>query len=481
MSQPPSPRPARLGARVRALRRRHGLTQVQLAERLGISSSYLNLIENDKRPLPAQVLLALASQFQVDLATFATEEEARTVADLVEAFADPLFEEYGVGSAEVRELAAAAPAASRAVVALYHAYKRGLEDNATLSAVLSDGDEPADLDRARLSSEEVTELIQRHNNHFPALEDAAEELWRRARLDRHDLYPGLVRHLEKDRGFAVRIASADAETQVLRRYDPDRKLLTLSELLPTRTRNFELASTLGLLTQESAMGALLADSALTTDASRALARVALGNYFAAAVLMPYGPFLEAARQARYDIDVISRRFRVGFEQAAHRLTSLRRRGAEGVPFHFVRMDVAGNISKRFSASGIRFARFSGTCPRWNVFAAFQTPGLIRVQLSRMPDGEAFFCIARTIQKESFGYHQQHPTLSIGLGCRVEYAKELVYADGIDLQNERNVMPVGVTCRTCERTDCAQRAVPSLRSPLRVDEQVRRVSPYASGE
>lgn len=469
--------PVRLGSRVRALRRRLGLTQVQLAEKLGISSSYLNLIENDKRPLPAQVLLTLATQLQVDLATFASEEEARTVAELVEVFADPLFEPHEVGTAEVRELASVAPSAARAVVALYHAYKRAREDGEALADAVGDHDEGADP--ARLSSEEVTALIQRHQNHFPALELAAEELWRRARLDRQDLYPGLVRHLEKELGFAVRIAPAEAEAQELRRYDPDRRLLTLSELLPTRARNFELAATIALLTQESTLGALLADAPLTTDASRALARVALANYFAGAVLMPYAPYLEAARRARYDLDVVSRRFRVGFEQAAHRLTSLRRAGQEGVPFHFVRMDVAGNISKRFSASGIRFARFSGTCPRWNVFAAFQTPGLIRVQISTMPEGDTFFCIARTIQRDSFGWHQQPPMLAIGLGCKIEFARELVYAEGIDLENARNVVPVGVTCRTCSRVDCAERAVPSLRSPLRIDEQVRRASPYTS--
>jgi predicted transcriptional regulator len=266
---------------------------------------------------------------------------------------------------------------------------------------------------------------------------------------------------------------------VLRRFDPDRRVLTLSELLPTRSRNFELAATIGLLTQTRAIDELLADAALTTDASRTLARVALANAFAGAVLMPYEPFLAAARQARYDIDIIARRFRVSFEQAAHRLTALRRPGAEGIRFHFVRMDAAGNISKRFSASGIRFARFSGTCPRWNVFAAFQTPGLIRVQISQMPEGDAYFCIARTIQKESFGWHAQPPLLAIGLGCSIEEAHGLVYADGIDLRNERNVVPVGVTCRTCTRTDCTQRAVPSLRGPIRIDEHVRRVSPYTA--
>jgi predicted transcriptional regulator len=253
----------------------------------------------------------------------------------------------------------------------------------------------------------------------------------------------------------------------------------LSELLPTRSRTFQLAHQIGIVTQGDVFERIAqADGRLTTDESRALAKVALANYFAGAVQMPYAQFQKAAKEERNDIDVLGRRFRVGFEQVCHRLTTLRRPGAEGVPFHMIRIDVAGNISKRFSASGIRFARVSGACPRWNVFSAFLTPGMIRIQVSRMPDGVMYFCIARTIQKDSGGYHSQHPVQAIGLGCQVEFAKELVYSDGADLQNPETCMAVGVTCRLCERTDCEQRALPSIKVPLRVDENVRGVSLYA---
>ncbi len=204
----------------------------------------------------------------------------------------------------------------------------------------------------------------------------------------------------------------------------------------------------------------------------------LANYFAGAVLMPYAPFLQAVREERYDIDVVGRRFSVGFEQVCHRFTTLSRPGAAGIPFHMIRIDVAGNISKRFSASGIRFARFSGACPRWNVFAAFMTPGMMRIQVSRMPDGVAYFCLARTIQKDAGGYHAQPVVHAIGLGCQVQNARAMVYADGVDLDNLDTATPVGVTCRICERTDCEQRAFPSLRHRLQVDENVRGVSLYA---
>jgi hypothetical protein len=263
----------------------------------------------------------------------------------------------------------------------------------------------------------------------------------------------------------------------LRRYDPERRLLSLSELLPTRGRTFQLAHQIGLLTQRAALDALSADPLLSTGESRALARVALANYFAGAVLMPYERFLRAACDERYDIDIVSRRFRVGFEQTCHRLTTLRRPGAEGVPFHMIRIDAAGNISKRFSASGIRLARFSGVCPRWNIFSAFLTPGMIRVQLSRMPDGAVYFCVARTILKDSAGYHAQPPVLALGLGCQVSCARELVYSDGVDLENLEAAVPVGITCRLCDRIDCQQRALPSLRQPLQIDENTRGLTLY----
>ncbi len=467
----------RLGAKVRALRRRESLNQMQLAERLGISASYLNLIESNRRPLPAHVLIKLAQLFNVDLHSFATDEDARLIADLMEAFADPLFEAFGLTNTELREMATSSPNAARGVLALYRAYQESRASAEMLSSRLAGGEALTGVDRSNIPSEEVSDLVQRHMNHFPELESGAEELWQRAKLDREDLYPGLIRFLDKSLGVQVRIARGEAERDTLRRYDPQRRVLSLSELLPTRSRSFQLAHQIGLLTQKAALDRLSADPMLTSDESRALGRVALANYFAGALLMPYASFLQAAREERYDLDVIGRRFRMGYEQVAHRLTTLRRQGAEGIPFHMIRIDVAGNISKRFSASGIRFARFSGVCPRWNIFAAFLTPGMIRIQSSKMTDGVVYFCIARTIQKDSGGFHAQHPVQALGLGCQIQYAKEMVYSDGMDLEQGTNATPVGITCRLCERTDCEQRALPSLRHPLSVDENVRGLTLY----
>jgi predicted transcriptional regulator len=453
------------------------MSQVQLAERLGISPSYLNLIESNRRPLPAALLIRVAQLFGVDLHSFGADDDARLVSDLIEAFSDPLFDAHGLASTDVRELAMNFPHVARAVIALYSSYKAQRETSDELASRL-DGDESAGTDRSQLPSEEVSDLIQRNINHFADLEEAAEDLWKKAKLDPEEIYAGLVRYLDKQAGVQVRIARSGAERGLVRRFDAEKKVLTLSELLPTRSRTFQVAHQVALLTQHACIDRIVAESPMTTEASRGLARVALANYFAGAVLMPYAPFIEACREERYDVDVIGRRFRVGFEQVCHRYTTLRRRGAEGVPFHMIRIDVAGNISKRFSASGIRFARFSGACPRWNVFAAFMTPGMIRIQISRFSDGATYFCLARTIHKDSGGYHAQQPVQSIGLGCRIEHARELVYSDGIDLDNGEMSTPVGVTCRLCDRSDCEQRAFPSLRHPLELDENVRGLSLYA---
>jgi predicted transcriptional regulator len=252
----------------------------------------------------------------------------------------------------------------------------------------------------------------------------------------------------------------------------------LSEVLPPRSRNFQLAHQAALLCEEQTIDRIVDEANLSTDDSRNLARIALANYFAGAVLMPYGPMVQAAERERYDIELLGHRFRTSVEQICHRLTTLRRPGREGVPFHMVRVDIAGNLSKRFSATGIRFARFGAACSLWNVFQAFLNPGRIRPQLSTMPDGQHFFCFATTIPKGRGGFHAPHTVHAIGMGCSAERAGELVYSDGIDLGNLDAAVPIGITCRLCERMDCGQRAFPPLHQPLRVDPNLRGVSSFA---
>ena len=465
-----------LGGKVRSLRRRENLTQAQLAERLGISPSYLNLVENNRRPLTAPMLIKLAQLFQIDLSAFGAGEETSLVSDLREAFGDPLFDANGVTTNDLKELASASPNLSRAVLGLYRAYRAAQESADTLAEELQGSLGLHGVEPIRLPTEDVNDLIQRHMNHFPALEDFADEVRVRAKVEGDDTYRSLVRYLESVHGVEVRLLRVGDERKAMRRYEPTQKILSLSELLPPRSRRFQLAHQIGLIAGSDVINRLLdPEESLGTHDARALGRVALANYFASALLMPYGAILEAARAERYDIELLAHRFGTSFEQVCHRLTTLRRPSAEGVPFHFMRIDIAGNISKRFSGSGIRFARFNGACPRWAVHAAFLTPGMIRVQLSRMPDGTKYFCIARTVRNDRGGYHAPHSMLSVSIGCEARFAREMVYSDGVDVESNEAVVPVGVTCRLCEQNDCEQRVFPPMLYPLRIDENSRGVS------
>ncbi|KAA3611431.1 MAG: XRE family transcriptional regulator [Planctomycetota bacterium] len=468
-----------LGNRIRRLRRREKLTQTQLAERLGISTSYLNLIENNKRSLTAPLLVKLAKDFQLDLQGISEDDETRLAADLEEVFADHVFANTELGQEELRELALNAPNAAKAFLKLYRAFRATREDHQTLAARVEDGADLSGFDALRLPSQEVSDLIQMHNNHFPSLESHAETLWQRGNLQRHELGQSLQNYLRRELDVRTEfITSAKTEGSV-RRFFPSERRLLISEVLPIPSATFQLAHQIGLLELDAELDRLSSWHGLTTPQSKSLAKIALANYFASAVLMPYGEFLEAAKFNRYDVEILEHRFQTTFEQVCHRLTSLSRPENPGVPFHMMRIDIAGNISKHFSGSGIRFARYSGACPRWNVFSAFTTPGIIRTQLSRMPDGATFFCIARTVRKAGGGFRVPQNRLAIGLGCDVKFARELVYADGYNLDRNEAAVPVGVSCRLCDRMNCRQRAFPPAQHGLQVDPNQRGLSFYYS--
>lgn len=466
-----------LGARVRALRRQHGLSQKQLADKLDISPSYLNLIEHGKRPVSATVLIRLAQGFPLDIGSLATDD-SQAESELTEIFSDPLFDDLALTTADVRELVASCPSAAEAVRVLYRTWREARETVSTLTSRMQ-GQEGSPVDMASMPTEEVNDFLQRNGNHFPTLEEAAERLRRDGRIRDDDRYQRMADWLQEAHGVRIQWAPVEASPQVMRRFDPVRRVLQLSQVLAPRSRHFQLAHQLGLLECAEELERLTDDRRLTSDEARRLARVTLANYFAAAVLMPYAPFLEEAERRRYDLELLGHRYRTSFEQVSHRLCTLRRPGAEGVPFHMIRVDIAGNISKRFSGSGIRFARYSGACPRWNVHAAFLTPGQIRTQTSVMEDGPVYFCIARTVQKSGGGWNQPQAMHAIGLGCEVSHAPRIVYADGVDMANLTHAVPVGVTCRLCERRECGQRAFPPLSQRLEVDENVRGVNLYAS--
>jgi predicted transcriptional regulator/transcriptional regulator with XRE-family HTH domain len=472
---------AHLGTKVRTLRRREGLTQAELAGKLEISPSYLNLIEHNQRPLPAHLLLRVAQVLKADLGTFADDSSARLADDLQEVFGDPLFQEHPLTTGDLRELAENS-AAARAVLSLYHAYRSSIDSTRALAGKVYDGRDFPGVNPAHLPSEEVSDVIQQNMNYFPELEAAADEVLRRGAFDRSDMFRSMSQYLRERHSIIVELALVSRDRSTVRRFDPERRALSLSEVLPPWSRQFQVAHQIGLIDARAVIDAILERSSnlLTTAESVKLCRVALANYFAAALLMPYDEFLRTAEEVRYDIELLQHHYTASWEQVCHRLTTLRKQGGSGVSFHFLRVDIAGNISKRFSGTGIRFARFSGSCPRWDVHAAFLTPGRIRTQLSKMPDGTAYFCVARTIRK-SFGYASGDALMAVGIGCPVQQARKLVYADGMDLDNLDAAVPIGTTCRLCERLDCDQRAFPPLQYGLAVDENVRGRSFYVPAD
>jgi predicted transcriptional regulator/DNA-binding XRE family transcriptional regulator len=470
-------RKALLGNKIRRLRQDRGLTQQQMAEQLGISPSYLNLIEHNERPVTVALLLKLGQNFEVDLQDLSEEDERKLAMGLREVFADATLRNHEVRPEELRGMVDAAPNAAKGIIELYRAYKMAREDAQALVLGLPGASGESRSRRLLLPTEEARDFFYDRTNHFAPLEEAAEMLCQGAAIEPHDPQRGLVDHLSKRHGIAVEVAPIEAMQGAVRRFDAKARRLVLSEVLPRGSRNFHIAYHIGLMEAKAATDAILADAKLSSPETETLCRVGLTNYFAGAVLMPYAPFLSAAKAARYDIDKLTHRFDVSFEQVCHRLSTLQRPGAKGVPVYLVRVDIAGNISKRFSAAGFHFSRFGGSCPRWVVHEAFMTPGFIRTQLAQLPDGTTFFCLARTVTKESGAFDQPQTQMAIGIGCELGHARELVYADAYDLERTDRVTGIGVGCRLCERQNCRQRAFPPLQHRLMIDEKVKGVSAY----
>lgn len=471
-----------LGYKVRSLRRQAGLTQATLAGRLGISASYLNLLENDRRPFTAELLLALAQSLDVDLRTLAAGPDAQLLADVNETFSDPVFEDHPLTGRDVQSFVESAPDVARAVVRLHHAYAATRAALETLQSHVLDGPENVggtpDVDRSRLFSEQVSDLLQRHANYFPELEAEAARLWREAHLDTVHVFSAMTEYLHRKYDIQVRIKTVREMNGAVRRYSLENREIHMSEVLSRSSRNFELAAQLGLLETSALLDRMLDHADLPTAEARGLGRVALGNYFAAALLMPYDSFLQAAQEERYDIEILGHRFGASWEQVCHRLTTMRRPGAEGVPFYFVRVDIAGNISKKFNAAGIHMPRYGGLCGLWNVHGAFLQPGRVGVQLATLSNGRRLLAIAKTVRRYGGGFRAPDNLFAVGVGCDASDAKQLVYADGMDIAASDTGTPVGVTCRLCERVGCAARATPALHKPLKIDENVRGISFFA---
>lgn len=510
-----------IGSKIRDRRRALGTTQRALAQRVGISASYLNLIEGNHRNIGGALLKKLADELGVAIDEFDGATERRLIDDLVEIAAVPVIGTPAPEPASAADLAAGHPAWARALVALHRAY---LDRNQTVTA-LSDrlnqdpflGDavhsllskvtairsaceilasdaalEPAQrqrflaivgddsrrladvagalasfFDKAHTTTrsvtpvEEVDDFIAEHDNHFPRLEAAAQVLRREAGLGPDGVEPALVDWLRRTHAVEVqRVAEAERAPPGLAhaaRFDAAARTLLLLETAPGSTRRFELARVAGELGCGAAIDAELDGSPLLgSAAAQRRARRALSSYLAGAVVLPYEPFLAAALAARYDIDHLCRKFGASFEQVCHRLVTLRRPGAQGIRFGFMRADAAGHISKRFPLPSLPLPRYGNACALWAIYRAFQAPGVLESQLAEFPNGERFLFLARAVEKPRHTSRQPRRFVSIMLACDVLHADPTLYADGLDLSSGAPATPVGQACRVCVRRDCAWR-------------------------
>ncbi|SPU53606.1 anaerobic benzoate catabolism transcriptional regulator [Brevundimonas vesicularis] len=464
-----------LGARLKRLRRDLGLTQTAMAADLDVSPSYLNHIERNQRPVSAQLLLRLADTYDVDLRAL-NQGGAADEARLTEILTDPLFKGLSAPRHELVQLLEEAPGVADALLRLYQAFDDG---RTRARAAAETGESLIETSPA----EWVREYIQSRGNHFPELDQMGEALTDAlsAEAPAHaDGFEPAARHrLAAKHDLGVRTLPAEVMVEWTRRYDLHRRRLLLSETLGPSSRAFAIAYQLALAEQGPALNAL-AEAANAPDApTRSLLKVALTNTLAAAILMPYANFQRAAEDTGYDLARLQARFGVSYEQAAHRLTTLSRPTARGVPFFLMRVDQAGNISKRYAAGAFPFSRFGGACPRWRLHSAFRTPGRIVTQIIETPDGGRWFTFARTVERQGHdGYGERHD-LAVGLGCELRHAHRLAYAHGIDLQNPE-VTPIGPACRLCHRHPCAERAAGPIDRPLAVDDWSKSVSPYPFG-
>lgn len=459
------PRRLFVGPSLRRIRRDLGLTQADMAADLEVSASYIALLERNHRPLTADVLLRLAQTYKIDMAALARSDGSEITARLQAVLKDPMFSDIDLPPLENADLAANFPGVTEALLRLYTAWQEEHLALADRSAEVLDGEAGTPDPVA-----ESRRFLAARRNSFPTLDDQAEQI---ARVIASA--GGLERHLAERHGLTVRRLPPDVMVGSVRRLDLHRKQLLLDDSLDAASRQFQTAQQIAHLEMGEAIAAVCATGVFETGSGERLTQRALASYAAAAIVMPYGPFARAVEARRYDIEALSRQFGTSFEQTAHRLTTLQKPGQERVPFFFIRVDPAGNVSKRLDGAGFPFARHGGGCPLWSVHHVFRTPREIVTQWLELPDGQRFFSIARTVTAGGGGFGAQRVERAIALGCAAEHAGKLVYVqtDAADPV----ATPIGVTCRLCHRTECAARSAPPIGRQILPDDIRRTSAPF----
>lgn len=481
-----------MGRRLRQERLSRGLSQTEVADALGVSPAYLSLIETGKRPMQLPLLLRALEHLGVSVEAFMQQAGERRVDEgLAKLLDEPLFRTLGMGEDDLAALSGE-PRAAATITALFNLYKntrsqldhllaqvttkeRAVRDVSGHAAKL-DLDAPGELAFDYSPYDEVSDFLESRGNWFGELEARAEAFREEHGFGELVRLEDLVRALQASLDVRVHLEVEGSDGSVIRRLDPSGGVLTLSRDVAEHRRLFQLAHTIALrlFDREKLHEQVMAGHTPQHAEVPRLLKIHLANYFAGALLLPYGPLFRDVQRTRYDVELLARIWQSSYETVAHRLCNLSDPSRRAVPFHFQRVDVAGNISKRYAATGLRFPHGTGSCPKWIVHQAFLTPHTISRQYSIFPDGRSFFCFAKVQSEPIAGSSSRGTIYAIGLGTHAEDAKHLVYADEMPFVDpERMAVPVGTTCRFCERTDCNQRAAPSYKFAFRVDEYVKK--------
>lgn len=452
------------GPALRRLRRRERLTQAAMADRLGISPSYLNLLEHNRRPVSARLVLQLVERFDFDPRILCQEEAVGGIDGLRRRLADDLFADLEIDREEIVEWLASVPQAAVAFARLYDA------------GVTSDRG-VADVQPLTLARRE----IERWRNHFADLDAAAEELADELRLSHADMGYALMERLRQQHQISVRILPGDVLNGMQRRLDLHARQLQLSEMLPLPSRNFQVAVQLAQLEQRGAIRDLVRGAQLADAAAQQFFARHLHSYFAAAVLMPYGRFLRACEQTGYDLVILQRRFGVSFEQLAHRLTTLQRVGQRGLPFFMARIDRAGQFSKRYAgASGTLLLEGEFSCPLWVAHQAFDRGGDIctqRVSVEEPQQGERVWLTMACAREGVSSTEMDRARYVTVLGVEANLASHLAQVRA--MESSRST-PIGPGCTRCYRSECQQRALPPIGAALHFEERLQGATPFNFG-
>ena len=464
----PSDRRLYVGPSLRRLRRDRGLTQSDMAADLEVSPSYIALLERNHRPLSAEMLLRLAQTYTIDLSSLAGDSAAEERARLQAAMKDPIFADIDLPALETADVVTNFPSVVEAFLRLYTTYRE--EQLALADRGVEGGGEGGN--EAGDPVAEARRFLAARRNSFPLLDDTAERLARS--VAEHD---SLTAWFKARLGLRVKRVPPEFMVGSTRRLDRHGKQILLDAELDNASQNFQLAQQLAYLEMSREIETVLKEGAFASENGERLTRRALAGYAAAAILMPYGAFLRAVESRRYDLEALSRQFGASFEQVAHRLTTLQKPGQEGVPFFFIRVDEAGNVSKRLDGAGFPFARHGGGCPLWNLHQSFRTPRQIVTQWLELPDGQRFFTIARTVTAGGGGFGRPRVERAIGLGCAAEHAHRLIYTQDQPGQGPETATPIGVTCRLCHRADCTARSAPPIGRQILPDDNRRTTAPF----